>query len=774
MTESHVHRWADVEFVSFGEDWEAGALHDLPSYLTGNQRVLAHQGVDGAVWALSAQLASLTGSHERHLGDGLEALYFCNGIEGRHGPACWYEIELDDDSDITRASTRDARYHHRTGYLHGLFPHTSLSVGLLDVTVSTMAPVQDMGEGDTWRPPAILYQIQLTNKSSRARTGWIHLHIRGEAYLVQGGADQWHRVRQSFRCEESGLILALRSDGLPDLLFWSEDATLIDAGPRPGVSSCFQLAPDETQSFRVWVALERAWGDPDNSSLSRLRKMSAERWMSSTTQYWERRLGTASVSPPTPVSAFLRRGAQECFYCIRVNDLEEVVGVVPSPVPIEESSQLSDILFVCMPVLDLEPTMYARVIAWYVEEYAALEAALPLDTQARVVPAIMAGLLYQRTGDTAFFSDHPKTVTGIERLLESVVTHKDGTSGLFPTDVLHGYEPLIQFELGTNIECWAAFHWWAEVLDGIDMHDQAGRWRTCASETKEAIRQSFATTGPGKGGWHYAGLRLVAEYRLDPLHYYEHDALDVAIAPLLGFCSVRHRPWRNAIEHMFSPFYELVQSRPTTAVWWKPTLVGERKEKRTAPSVVARLAAVHSDQELDRAVLALERAIDMNGVFWLQSTADPERRMRSGREMGAAHAVLTRRLMGLQVDMATGRITYHPWNPWRETRCEQRIAQNGLISAWQACGRTKAQAEVANRTTRDWMLQLGFTFSRSLEVIRVWLDGQLWCDEVEVQEGDGSSVYWLECNLPAGARVTAVIEARKSPPPDFAEAGAIA
>jgi len=772
MLQTQVQPANDAKFISFDQDWEAGALHHLPSYLAGNQRILAQQGIDGAIWAVSVQVASLMDSHkERASLDHADAVYFCNGTQGRSGPACWYEIEMDDGTEI---STPEPSHQHQTGYYLGLFPQTSLSAGSLQVTISTMAPVQHMDRGPAQRPAAVMYQIQVANTGRNVESGRLRLRIRGETYIVHGGAEQWHRPRQSYQCEEDRPVLMLRSEGPLDLIFSPEEPATIVAQPQPGLSTHFELAPGETYSFHVWVMFDHGAGTGDTSGLSALSKAPAEHWMAATVAYWGKRLDAVSVSPPARVSDFLTRAAQECLYCIRVNDLGEVVGVVPSPVPVDERPLFSDILFVCMPALHLEPDLYARVIAWYAEQYAASERAHPLDTQARVIPAIMAGLLHRMAGSTAFLSHKPQTVTHIDRLLESVVECRDSTSGLFPTELTHGYQPLIQYELGTNIECWAAFHWWAQILDCLDMCEQATRWRTLAAETKESIRRSLATTGPGKGGWHYGGLRFVAEYRLDPLHYYEHDSLDIAIAPLLGFCSERHRPWLNTMEHMFSAFYELVQSRPSTAVWWEPAKVGVRREKHSSPSVVARLASVQDPEELDRAVLALERAIDVNGVLWFRSARGLDRVVRSGREMGAAYLVLVQRLLGLQIDAAQGKITYRPQNPWRVTHCERFIAEAGFISASQAVGRDKAQSLIVNGTARAWDVEVGFRFRKSSEVVRLWLDGQPYEHRATVEEDGYSRVFSVECELPPGAQVAVVIEVGTQSPPGFVEAASVA
>jgi len=761
----------DLTFVSADEDWVVRELPQLPSYLASNQRVLAHQGIDGALWALSAQLGSL--GAQRDDGDspgGSDVLCFCNGVQGRDGPACWYELELEDGG---RINTADAQHLHHTGYEQGIFPHTVLSAGSLQLAISTMAPLNHGDGCPPRRPAAILYQIAVANPSGRSVSGWLRLRIEGKAYVVAAGEHGWRCPRQSFQRYEGGLSLTIESAYMPSLVFRAETAASVQAEPEPGLAAHFALAPGGTCRFGVWLACEPSSASAGSSSVAILREAPPEGWRASTLRYWNTLLGGVSISPPTRLSEFVTRAAQECLSCIRVDAHDEVVAVVSSPVAIADGPQIADLLFVCWPALCVYPALYARVIAWAVADLIAGGLRGLLDTQARVMPAVMSGLLLQRTGNTDLLSCSPETVSGVERLLESVVVHRESDTGLFPSEVMHGREPLIQFELGTNIECWAAFQGWAEVLDGLRRPQEAARWRAQASDLKESIRRSLVVTGPGEGGWHYAGLRLVAPYRLDPLHYFEHDALDIAVAPFLGFCSERHRPWLNAMEHMFSPYYELVKSRPSTAVWWKPTEIGLRKEKHTAPSIVARLAATQGREEVDRALLALEREIDVNGTLWFRSAAGEEPLARSGRQMGAAYAMLLHRLLGLQVDAQRGQISYRPHHPWRQTACTMPVDGSEVVSAWQAQGRDRAQVLVTNLSARTWRLLVEFRLERALEIERVWLNGQPYGRDACLHDNAGERLLVLECDLPAYAEATAAIEARRKPPADFAEAAVV-
>jgi hypothetical protein len=738
-----------LAFVSYNEDQRRASLPQAATYLAGNLRVLAHQGIDGALWAISTQTACLATS-DAPVPDGreLQSVYFCQDIHARSGPAAWFEIELDDGR---RLVTTAARYDHATGYLNNTIPQTALTAGPLHITISTIAPLSR--EADQRRRPAgVIYRIELSNTGQQIVSGRLLLRVLGHSYIVRGGVSKWTgNPRRLPAWDDGRKVLVCSSAESVSLVISGGDLFGPDKSDPTCLARPIDLSAGQSLSYSIFLAFETDTVQ-HLPNLAELTGRSVSEWQVATLDYWKEAVGYFTVSWDTRFSDFAARAVQEALCCIRLNGQHDVVGVAPSPTPVDEEPEFSDIMFISIPALYLDPKLYHQIMVWYASNHSVGDPQSPFDARARVTPAVMAGLLYRATGQVDFLRAQPVLVSRIQNLLQSVVERLDVDRGLYPTEVIRRHKPLMAHELGTNIECWAAFNMWSSLLNGLGMTNEAQTWEQRAQALHTAIQREFVQRGPDRidtpaGGWLWGGLRFMGQSTLGALLYYEDDGLDVAMAPFLGFCGELDRPWINTMEYMFSPCYEFVKRRPDTLLWWEPWNANglARQEKWTSPSLVARLASVIGDQDLGRTMIAFDRSIDVNGTLWAHAQDRKARTMRSGREMGAAFGVLLQRLLGIGFNASSQTVACQPRRNWRTVEWRGPAGSCVPIAISYAQGEQQAHYVISNRTDAAWKLQVGFQVPRNMQVVQARLDGQPCASQIAVED-DWQDVL-VECTL---------------------------
>lgn len=728
-----------LTFLSYDEDQRPASLASAAAYLTGNLRILAHHGIDGSLLAISAQTASAARQvAQRSSGRSLDSVYFCHGIQGRAGSVCSFEIELDDGTCLRVA---DRCCEHETGYLENILPRTRFKAGSLEGIITTTAPVS-RAEGRADRPVGILYSIELRNSQPRSISGQLKLRMTGQCFWVRGSASDWVASPDKIPTWDESAKAIVWSSSTPVALFVAADAQSEQDPDDPAVL-VRDLGLDAGDSFRwdVFLTYEDTDASGRPANLSELRKRSGSEWTTATIRYWSAALGEFMASPDAHLSYFTPRAAQEALSCIRIDGNGNVVGVAPSPAPESEKPEYSDILYIAMPALYLAPSLYGRVIAWYASHLHPDDAEQPVDTQARVTPAIMAGLLHRFTGSLQFLDADSGTLSRIETLLHSVLDLLDQEKGLYATEVIRRHQPLMGHELGTNLRCWAAFTMWANVLKASGELQRAAQWQQRAQTAHLAIQEQFAARGPDRsgsleGGWLWGGFKSVYETTLYALLLWEGDALDLAIAPLLGFCRESDEPWVNTMEYMFSPAYKLVRHRDNTLLWWAPWNRNglARRDKWTDPSPLARLASVVGDKELDVAISDFRRQVDTNGTLWARDIRSGVRVERSGRELGGAYGIMLYRLLGIRLDCANKTIACLPRTNWRTTNWRGPDYGSVPVAVAYTVGERRAEYTVTNRTQETWTLRVGFRFFKEMEVRAVWVNGEACGDHLVIDE----------------------------------------
>jgi hypothetical protein len=743
-----------LDFVSYNEDFFHARLADAPTYLTGNLRALAHQGINGALYALSSQTAAITGQPAPSAPSGaLESVYFAQEIMGRPGPAAWFELQTGGDPFVPLT---DQRFEHVTGYRDGVIPETQIPLDHqasgLSAVIRTVAPLVS-APGAAGQPAAVIYALTLVNTEGEPVRGRVGLRLAGDLFRVGGDALEW-RGNPGRRMQRDGAANGWSAQADNGISLTVSGRAAWQAGPTPDLLTLpFDLPAGEC----LIADCVFAFASGGSGDAARLTSSSVADWEKSTAEAWQATFGSLEMTWAGRLPAFTRRSVVESLLCIRVDGEGAVVGLAPSPAPHVERTELADALLIGLPALYLQPGLFVRLLEWCATHPLVTANEPPFDTPARVMPAVMLSALQSKVGDAAVASLSQEALANIGAALETVLPKAERVYGLFPTDVLFGYTPLMAYEFGTNVACWAAFNAWSRALAARGDQEGANQWQERAANLHKAIQRYFAALGPGPGGWALGGSRPPSESMVNAFLYFEGDALNIALAPYLGFCPADANPWRNTMNHMFSPSYEqLVLRRKDTMLWWEAWNAHglERREKHTSPSQVTRLAAVTDDRELEATWERLNEAIETNGTLRGELVVNGARqRIRSGRQMGAAFWILIDHLLGIRWEVASGKLECEPLPAYRTAEWRTPADAAIPVHARFQLGEQRAHYTVENAGTETWHARIGVRFPKIMHVEQITLDGAP-CDPTAPAQDDGDwRTYWVDSELRPGARL---------------------
>ena len=386
------------------------------------------------------------------------------------------------------------------------------------------------------RLAGIVYSIRIRNDNDSPFEGVVELCLKGIPYLVSGGKDEW-RVGQNKMpvWDETNHAWVYAPIQNIQLVVTCGARGFRKIAEYPILCYHIKLKPrSEQQIDCVFSFVVKENGFPHSEAAA---NHSLDGAIQQTSNYWKNKLGRYHAAWSKCFPEFIFRSALEAFLCTRLDLNGDVVGVAPSAIPIEVIPELCDVLFTSLPILYLQPELYQKVIAWYVDYLKNNEINWIADTRVLVIPAIMMGLGYRTTGRKDLFLQPDDLYHKVDEILKSVDPKKAYIEGLYLTEKIRRHTPLMQIELGTNILCWAAFHFWEILSLARGNTPEHKFWQEKARHTHAGIQKGMAVRGPGKTGYLLAGLRHGDPTNpINPLLYYEEDALEIALAPFLGFC----------------------------------------------------------------------------------------------------------------------------------------------------------------------------------------------------------------------------------------------
>ena len=706
-------------FKSFTEDIKYAELSQITSYLTGNQLALAQQGIDSALLSMRIQTDSLVKNPSN--GKALESIIYSHGIEGDFGSAAWFEIEFN-GGRLLRLT--DPAIEHTTGYEENILPRTRMTIENLVIEVSSVTPIRKRGE-QVERTPGFFYSLKIKNATSEPLVGQVRLCLKGSVNLINGGKENWSIAQSELPTWDSSLVGWVYPANKEIKMVVSGDQGAVPIfNEYPQLSWDVQLGGYSEQDFTGLFLFQNTIP----SHISReIDPVSVQDWKSDTIQYWKDLLGILDASWAKQFPDFIQRAVQEALLCVRVDLDGNVVGVAPSPIPEDDYPLLCDVLWISFPVLYLLPELYPKIIDWYLGYISANRFDGSMDIRMLVIPALMMGLGYRTTGRKDLYVEVKELAKKVEDLLESIIGSDLNFPGLYPNELIRNHKPLLSIELGTNILFWAAFELWGRLCSEMGYLDQAVKWRQAAQNTHSAIQRGLVVHGPSDSGFVLAG-----EKHSNPTNpfqtfmFYEGDALEIAIAPYLGFCSSQTPVWKDTLKYMFSPAYDVTKIMPDTILWWEMWNYNgvERQEKFTFPSILAKINSIEdNDVELDRALVQFNQEIDITGALW-EKTKNGKRVMRSGRLCGAAYLVFLDHLLGIRINNVQKKAVITPFTTWRTV--DLAFSKEAAIpfDLHYRFGQDRAVVQLINKDVSAWQVKVGFWFPADLYCQNLIINGQ--------------------------------------------------
>jgi hypothetical protein len=201
------------------------------------------------------------------------------------------------------------------------------------------------------------------------------------------------------------------------------------------------------------------------------------------------------------------------------------------------------------------------------------------------------------------------------------------------------------------------------------------------------------------------------------------------------------------MQHLFSPYYQLVQSRNKTAVWWEPGNRRVYREKHTNPSPLNRFPAAENGDDLETAILALQDRVALNGTLY-------NNQGRAFRELGAVYALLLAYGFGITIDAVTRTLTVAPRPLARVMHWAPGKAKSLPVSVTFSQSPHAVEVFLDNQTADRWAVRLESRFAPAFTLDKIWVDGNVASGQVVSEYPDAWQRVNVETDLEGGASCT--------------------
>ncbi|NLG24733.1 MAG: hypothetical protein GX558_05210 [Clostridiales bacterium] len=573
----------------------SSGLNEQVRYCAGNGGLLLEALPTGGLFRLAAP--------PRPDGSGLVAL---GAMPGADAPAAWFEVQPE-GAPCARLWRPDVRSH----LADQLLPTCSVGQSGLSLTGQLLAPI------GAPIPACALYQLRVA--SDRATAAQVRLRVRALLCDVAGPGQpprpldaRWRVDGDAARLEspEGGLSIAL-----PGLTPSVESGGVtfsgrFDLSAAQPLSLCACLRFDGTQPF-----------DYESERARLLERAEA--------------LAGHLVARDLPAAALYRRAVFESLLCLRFSADGRLTCVVERAEVLAPPARLSDALWAGLPAFCLSEPLAVRLVEYLEQRQPAADPNdwVELDTGSFLAPLVARALYALAYRDEEPAAEYLNAV-------RTLIALTGGERALVPAGRMHGYRPLAPYALPINAMAAFALRGAARRLSGRDepLAQEAGAAGLALARRAAA---HFDLSRPNGGGRVFGGLKFLAPYRLDTLVYHEHDALDLLLLPLMGWCVARDPQYENTFRHLFSPMYALTGCRAETPVWWERGDRREMRQKHSRPHPM--LALVGLDDQLS-ARLAVERMMRQPC------------QLRDGRAWGGLFLLLVQHLIGVQPEDGAMRV----------------------------------------------------------------------------------------------------------------------
>ena len=510
--------------------------------------------------------------------------------------------------------------------------------------VITFAPVSADGSR---RVRCVVHGLQLENTSSSALKATIRLPLSAN-----------NKPFETFA----------QSDGVGRFDVWLGDA--------PGYSDriTVELAPGGTAWVPAIIAM------PGDGAPETIHARGTLAWLKETQTFYRRLVGRLSIPEQPFLAEFYERMFLQTLQAIGQTGGGRIAGSNLGTVPPTRLIWGKDFFYSALPHMAGDPAFAEKLIEWF-DTYGIRPAGTtdrtdhPSDGNAggvthslsvSVAAPLLAGLLYEQTGETAVFRRHPEWKAHWADVFgELVETRPDPNVWLFPSRYISDGEIHGDYHTGSNVAMWRALAGYARLLDEV-WNDcaAAGNYREMAERVKQDILARTVIDGP-------LGRQFIEAVNRDgtvPSMESDGEESETTLMPYYGFLSYDDPVYLNTMR--FAVSSDNTAYRPAYhSISWNKDVVS------TAPGYNKGLCAWSEADDLfgdHGACTEVRRLADGDGVlwWWAYGARDATRYGvpirahfdvgKSGWAAGVYSAVFLSRFAGVSYDAPTSSLKFVP------------------------------------------------------------------------------------------------------------------
>jgi len=609
------------------------------SFDIGNNVMLANVGVQGQLKAVTDYRRTY-----RTVTSSWPGVWTCKDTS-TYGP---YAFTLEMDGQTNHLDT--VAWDFRSGLLDNLIPITEFTGpdNRFTVRLLTFAPVSADG---AQRLRGVVYGLQLVNDSPSPLDATIVLP------KCSSGETPYHQWSQS---DQYGAF----DFGLGDAVYFS---------PRVPV----HLQQGESR----WVPLVIcALGEGVQAAVN---QRGTAAWLADSQAYYRGLIGRLTTPDEPFVGELYERSVMQALQALAESGNGELAGANWGSVPPTRMIWSKDTYYAALPFMTRDPALAESIIQWFDTygvrpEGVVLRGDEPTFAQAgqpvggvnhslslSIAAPLMAGILYDKTGDANVFRRHRDWKQHWEEIIDAVLSSRQNKDvWLFPTRFISDGPVTGDFHTGSNICVWRALTAMSRLLKEVwDDPVTSRRYADAAEKVKAAIMAKCVIEGAFGKQFIEAGWRDGRKAKMES----DGEESDTTLMPYYGFLSQDDETYLNYMRFSMST-NNLKYTPGLNCLSWEGVVPS------TAPGYNKGLCAGTDHDSLfgaRGAFTTLQRVTDADGSIWWWSygqdmNAHPKLVRaysnigKSGWAAGVVDLVIASRFLGVDYDAPRRDFRFHP------------------------------------------------------------------------------------------------------------------
>ena len=607
-----------------------------PSFDVSNNRVLCSCDLEG----LPSEVVIVRGLHSS-VGEQLPGVYVHKELLRSH-------IDL---GLVARLNEPGTAAWQQTTLARGLFPRAIRKAGPVKIVTTTFAPLAGDPEAS---PRAVVVMFELENEAPEPATVEVEVSASYPG-PVKAPPHETDVARAAIR------VVSLSEDLSPRN--WE-----VFTGAVPGHGQA---------RWSLAICVDESSEDLDGTE-ALVRKMSPERWLSTTEQAISRHMGSLDIPAAAYYSGLLLRQMEVCRQSlIYSNKGVFVAGFWGSDVNDRPHVWMRDNFYAALAMAWFDPKLCADGSRFFCEHGlpdkvwgAGVGRFSPLLTSMHslgnaLASVLLAGAYLRATGDIGWLSLDRTPYDFGAKLFDELAGSSWGTYDLAPSLYISDGEARGDWHTGTNIVVWRALMDMGDMAEfAFEDGEAAAQWRAQAARVRAAVVATCVGEGPD-------GPRFYEGADRDGTFIAGHDGeeSDLTLASYYGFTEPDDPLVTRHARAAFSPENPAYWAAIDGVQWWDPP---GKCWGPTFPAYVHRLAGVTDEAELSRLLEDLRALADVDGSFWWWPykpfCRDPAAVERGPGKAGWASGVFLCRMVkdvvGIEADALRSTVHVRPFSPW--------------------------------------------------------------------------------------------------------------